>query len=72
LAVLLHRTIREKPFCFILHTSKVDEVEDEDLNDLLVYLLEKLAINLKQDLNIRSLTSEKYSIKNLREVSPDY
>ncbi len=72
LAVLLHGTIREKPFYFILYTSKVDQVEDEDFNDLLVYLLEKLAINLKQDLNIRSLTSEKYSIKNLREVSPDY
>jgi len=55
LGVLLHESIREKPFCFMFHTSKVDEVEDEDLNDLLVYLLEKLAFNLKQDLNIRSL-----------------
>jgi hypothetical protein len=39
----------------MFHTSKVDEVEDKDLNDLFVYLLEKLAFNLKQDLNIRSL-----------------
>jgi hypothetical protein len=27
LGVLLHGSIEEKPFCFILHTSKVDEVE---------------------------------------------
>jgi hypothetical protein len=68
LAVLLHGTIKEKPFCFIFHTSKSDEAEDEDedLNDLLLYLLEKLAENLKKDLEIQSLVSEEYSINNLR------
>jgi hypothetical protein len=63
LGILLDGSIEEKPFCFLFHTSQIDERDDDDPIDLLVYLLETLASYLKTDLNIPNCHLENIRLK---------
>lgn len=50
LGILLEDTIENKKFCFLWHSLKLSENEDNDLYQLLAYSLEKVTNNLKSTL----------------------
>ncbi|CAF3793218.1 unnamed protein product [Rotaria sp. Silwood1] len=66
LCLLLDGIVDRKPFCFLLHSSRSQESEDDALNDLLVHLLEALSKSLKEALMMDSSSITDIPIKNLK------
>ncbi|CAF4379777.1 unnamed protein product, partial [Rotaria sp. Silwood2] len=66
IGILLDGSIDDKQFCFLSHSSKLDEHEDDNVEDLLIRLLEDLSSKLMEVLCVNSLSSKKHSINNLK------
>jgi hypothetical protein len=62
---LLDGMIGNKSFCFLYHSSKVDDNEADCPEALLVFLLTKLSDNVKECLRISSLSKNENTISNL-------
>lgn len=65
LGILIDGIIEDKKFCYLWHTPELDEEHDDDICDLLIYLLKKIVDHLKEDLKMNSLSSQPNIIKNL-------
>jgi hypothetical protein len=65
IGLLLDGSIGNQSFCFLSHSSKIDEYKDDDLKYLLVRLLAKLAYCLKKDFGMNS-SLESYAVNNLK------
>ncbi|CAF0859105.1 unnamed protein product [Rotaria sordida] len=59
LGLLLDGSIGDREFCFLSHSPKIEEFDDDILENLLAHLIKELSENLKQHLKIDSLSEEK-------------
>lgn len=65
ICLLLDGVIGNKPFCFLYHSSKVDDNETDSPEALSIFLLDKLSNNVKETLKIPSLSKNENKISNL-------
>lgn len=47
--------VRNKEFCVLSHSSKIDEFDDDDVKDLLVHLIRKLKTYMVHHITIQSI-----------------
>ncbi|CAF1285125.1 unnamed protein product [Rotaria sordida] len=61
IGLLLHGSIENQEFCVLSHSSKIDEFDydDDNIKDLLVYLIQNLKSYMIQHVKIQSINNLK-------------